>query len=73
MQLKTGRLSIDYFRQKFQVDIAAEFREAWDDYRSRQLVEIDGDTIRLTRAGLLRADALLPAFFEPEYRGVRYT
>ena len=29
--------------------------------------------LRLTRAGLLQVDALLPAFFEPEHRGVRYT
>ena len=34
---------------------------------------IDGDDIRLTRAGLLRVDGLLPAFFEPEFRDVRYT
>ena len=34
---------------------------------------IDGDRIELTRAGLLRVDALLPAFFEPEFRDVRYT
>ena len=31
------------------------------------------DRIELTRKGLLHADALLPAFFEPEHRGVRYT
>ena len=36
-------------------------------------LEISGDTICLTRSGLLHADGLLPAFFEPEHRGVRYT
>jgi oxygen-independent coproporphyrinogen III oxidase len=34
---------------------------------------VDGDRIALTREGLLRADGLLPAFFEPEHQGVRYT
>ena len=28
---------------------------------------------RLTREGLLRVDSLLPRFFEPEHRGIRYT
>jgi hypothetical protein len=27
----------------------------------------------LTSDGLLRVDALLPAFFEPQFRNVRYT
>jgi oxygen-independent coproporphyrinogen-3 oxidase len=36
-------------------------------------VALDEGEVSLTRAGLLRADALLPAFFEPEHRGVRYT
>ena len=35
--------------------------------------ELDGDLLRLSRAGLLRVDALLPLFFEPEFRGIRYT
>ena len=35
--------------------------------------QLDGDRVNLTRAGLLRVDALLPAFFEPQHQGVRYT
>ena len=31
------------------------------------------DELRLTRNGLLRVDSLLPRFFEPEFRSVRYT
>ena len=37
------------------------------------MLTIDGDRIELTREGLLHVDGLLPAFFEPEHRGVRYT
>ena len=33
----------------------------------------DGNRIELTMEGLLRVDGLLPAFFEDENRGVRYT
>ncbi len=32
-----------------------------------------GDRIELTRTGLLQVDSLLPAFFEPQFEGVRYT
>ena len=42
-------------------------------YQGDGMLTISGDRIELTREGLLHADALLPAFFEPEHRGVRYT
>ena len=37
------------------------------------MLTMNGDRIELTRKGFLHADALLPAFFEPEHQGVRYT
>ena len=37
------------------------------------MAAVTGDEVRLTRKGLLRADTLLPRFFEPEHRGIRYT
>ncbi|HEY5314532.1 MAG TPA: coproporphyrinogen-III oxidase family protein [Pirellulales bacterium] len=73
LQLKTGRLDAGYFRQKFGVEILQEWADAWQQYQSEGLLELDGDRIELSRAGLLRADALLPAFFEQEHQGVRYT
>jgi oxygen-independent coproporphyrinogen-3 oxidase len=73
LQLKTGRLDADYFRQKFGVEILDQWADVWRQYQDEGYVETDGDEIRLTRAGLLHADGLLPAFFEPEFRGVRYT
>jgi oxygen-independent coproporphyrinogen-3 oxidase len=36
-------------------------------------IEADSGRIELSRQGLLQVDALLPAFFEPEFQGVRYT
>jgi oxygen-independent coproporphyrinogen-3 oxidase len=71
--LKRGYLDTGYFLDKFGVDIVDQWRDVWDSYAEQDLVEIDGDQVRLTRDGLLRADSLLPPFFEPEHQGVRYT
>jgi oxygen-independent coproporphyrinogen-3 oxidase len=73
LQLKKGWLDAGYFRGKFGVEILQEWRTAWDDYAASDYLTISGDRIELTRAGLLRIDGLLPAFFEPEHQGVRYT
>ncbi|MGV3484999.1 MAG: coproporphyrinogen-III oxidase family protein [Planctomycetaceae bacterium] len=71
--LKRGYLDVAYFREKFDVDIREHWSEVWDRYVQAGWVTIDGDSIKLSREGLLRADALLPAFFEAEHQGVRYT
>ncbi len=73
LQLKTGRLDADYFRHKFGVEILDEWSDVWHEYQNDGYLTINGDSIELTRDGLLRVDGLLPAFFEPEHRGVRYT
>jgi hypothetical protein len=31
------------------------------------------EEFRLTRQGLLQVDALLPRFYDPRYRSIRYT
>jgi len=73
LNIKTGQLDAGYFRQKFGVDILKEWAGVWADYERDGYVTVTGDIIRTTRAGLLRIDTLLPAFFESEHRGVRYT
>jgi oxygen-independent coproporphyrinogen-3 oxidase len=75
LQLKKGYLSLPYFAKKFQVDIVQHWQEQWDHFAEQGWVEMDADNdqVRLTRDGLLRVDSLLPAFFEPEHQGVRYT
>jgi oxygen-independent coproporphyrinogen-3 oxidase len=73
LQLKTGELNACYFREKFGVEIVAEWHDLWHEYLAAGFLTISGDKIALTRAGLLCVDSLLPAFFEPEHQGVRYT
>jgi len=73
LQLKTGRLDVGYFRDKFGVDILEAWRDVWRQYHDEGFLNFDGQQVILTRTGLLRVDGLLPAFFEPEHRGVRYT
>ena len=71
--LKRGYLELSYFDQKFGVDVWEHYSDVWQNYVDEGLVRRDGDRIELTMDGLLRADAMLPAFFEPEHQGVRYT
>lgn len=73
LNLKKGKLDADYFRQKFGIDIIDEWRDAWTAYQAEGLLSFTPDRIELTRDGLLRVDGLLPAFFEAEHQGVRYT
>ena len=73
LQLKHGYLDASYFRQKFQVDIVEHWADQWNEYEQEGFLTVDTDRVELTRQGLLQVDGLLPAFFEPEHRGVRYT
>lgn len=73
LQLKLGKLDAGYFRNKFSREIFDEWRIPFDELRDDGFARIDGDTLTLTREGLLRVDSLLPAFFKPEHRSDRYT
>ncbi len=71
--LKRGFLEIDYFQQKFGVDIVEHWRAEFDQHIEDGMLTIGDGRIELTRKGLLHADALLPPFFESEHQGIRYT
>jgi oxygen-independent coproporphyrinogen-3 oxidase len=73
LQLKLGRLDAGYFRSKFGVEIANVFGKVIAVLESQGYLTREGDRIELSRPGLLRVDALLPEFFEPVFRGIRYT
>jgi oxygen-independent coproporphyrinogen-3 oxidase len=75
LQLKRGYLNVNYFHDKFDVDIFEFWSNVWGNYERDELCIIDRDAgrLELTREGLLQADSLLPAFFEPQFQNVRYT
>ena len=73
LQLKKGHLEAAYFLDKFGVDIFAHWEHEWRQHEVDGYVTLSDGRVDLTREGLLRADGLLPVFFEPEHRGVRYT
>ena len=73
LQLKTGAIQPAYFQKKFGADVRSEWQPVWGRLQSEGLIEIDDDSIRLTRPGLLRVDQLLPELYDEQYRGARYT
>jgi len=73
LQLKTGKIDAGYFRSKFGEEILAVFKDAYAELVAEGYMTIDGDHVTVTRQGILRIDSLLPVFFEPQFRNVRYT
>jgi len=68
LQLKQGGVRGEYFRRKFGVEVAEVFQEAMISLVRDEFALISGDDLTLTRAGLLRADGLLPRFYEPQFQ-----
>lgn len=73
LQLKLGRVSAGAFVTKFGLDPRVEFAPTLAALAERGFVTIEGDQVLVTPAGLLRVDMLLPEFYDPEFRGARYT
>jgi oxygen-independent coproporphyrinogen-3 oxidase len=73
LQLKTGRLDAAYFRRKFGHDPFEAFAEGFGRLAQEGYLTLHAGGVELTRTGLLQVDRLLPTFFEPEHRGIRYT
>ena len=73
LQMKLGRVSQQYFRDKYRVNVGERFHQQFDDLQRRGLLTFQGDWIVLDRQALLRVDTLLSAFFLPQHRQSRYT
>ncbi|HYV36035.1 MAG TPA: coproporphyrinogen-III oxidase family protein [Gemmataceae bacterium] len=73
LQLKTGRLEANYFQQKFGANILSDFADGFQELTAAGNATLANGDVRLTPSGLLQVDRLLPTFFEPEFRGARYT
>jgi oxygen-independent coproporphyrinogen-3 oxidase len=72
LQMKLGRVSQQYFADKFGVHIGERFAAEWEDLRAKGLLTDEGDWLTLSREALLKVDTLLHAFFLPRHRGTRY-
>ncbi len=67
LQLKHGRLRLDYFQRKFGVNLTSFFKEPLDSLEKSGLMSRNKDTLSLNREALLQVDALLPQFFLPQH------
>src|SRR4029077_13330377 len=56
LQLKTGRLEADYFRDKFRTDILTDFGAAFGRLAATGDLTVKDDGVELTRQGLLHVD-----------------
>jgi oxygen-independent coproporphyrinogen III oxidase len=72
LQLKLGRVSREYFTQKFGGDPLAHFAAPIQRLKDWGYLAVDGDFICINRDGLLQIDRLLHEFFLPEHEGSRY-
>jgi oxygen-independent coproporphyrinogen-3 oxidase len=73
LQMKEGRVAVQPFLEKFDVDPREEFEEALANQQRAGYLRVDNGEVVLTRKGLLQVDSLLTEYFEPEHREVRYT
>ena len=74
LQLKLGAIRPGYFREKYSTDVLRRFQEPLDSIAADgYLAERSEERVALTRAGLLRVDALLKRFFLPQHAAIRYT
>jgi oxygen-independent coproporphyrinogen-3 oxidase len=73
LQMKLGRLDARYFHEKFRREILVDFAPVFHTLKEGGYVNWSGDSVELTREGLLRVDSLLPGFFAEEHRDARYT
>ncbi|MEM9444540.1 MAG: coproporphyrinogen-III oxidase family protein [Verrucomicrobiota bacterium] len=68
LQMKLGRVSIQYFENKFAINILERFSQELDFMTRKKLLNRSGDWLVLSSDTLLRVDALLPGFFLPEHQ-----
>jgi oxygen-independent coproporphyrinogen-3 oxidase len=71
--MKEGQVDLNRLNQKYGVRIQQDFSSALHNQEAAGYLKLDGDTLALTRKGLLQVDSLLPEYFEPQHRAVRYT
>jgi len=73
LQLKLGRIDAAYFAGRFGVDVLKYFENPLRRCTEDGWLTVDPTGISATREGLIRIDRLLPEFYLPQHRHVRYS
>ena len=73
LQMKESVVDTAALKAKFGVDPLVKFAEALENQQRAGYLTLEGTEVKLTRKGLLQVDSLLPEYFEPQYRRIRYT
>lgn len=73
LQLKLGELRRDYFLDKFGVDVVERFGQPLEQIAEAGWVVWNDEELKLTARGVPRVDHLIPSFYGPQHRGVRYS
>lgn len=73
LQLKFGGVSAAAFAKKFGANIIELFASPLQALRAARLLTYTETGVQLTADGLLQVDRLLPQFYDPQYRDIRYT
>lgn len=73
LQLKFGNVHVKYFQTKFGIDITEMFTAQLKKLSAEGLLIFSKTEVRLTRAGLLRADRIVTEFYDSKFHEIRYT
>ena len=71
LQMKLGRVELDYFREKFGEDVAKRFATQLESLSEQGFLKVEDQQVLLQRNGLLCVDNLLHGFFLREHRTSR--
>lgn len=72
-QLKLGSVDAASFQRKFNVNIATLFAAPLERLAAAGLLTLSTDGVQMTAQGMLSVDRLLPQFYDPSFREIRYT
>src|SRR5260221_3125934 len=74
LQVKKGTIHPRYFADKYGVNVLDRFADQFRSLAAEGYLKEAGDeAVSISRQGLLRVDVLLPRFFLPQHREIRYT
>jgi oxygen-independent coproporphyrinogen-3 oxidase len=68
LQMKLGHVELNYFAEKFGVNMEERFAEQLADLMDEGLLSVEGGVVLLSRDGLLCVDNILHDFFLQEHR-----